>query len=73
MGISEFKATCIAALKEVQLSREPLIVTHRGRAIARVEPILEPCNQLGALRHLGRINVDLLAADFAQEWDMERD
>lgn len=72
MGISEFKATCIAALKEVQVSREPLIITHRGRAIARIEPVLERANQLGTLRHLGRIKADLVLAEFPEEWEMER-
>ncbi|MBA3353018.1 MAG: type II toxin-antitoxin system Phd/YefM family antitoxin, partial [Blastocatellia bacterium] len=39
--ISDFKAKCIAMLKQVQKSGEPLTVTLRGRPIARVEPVVQ--------------------------------
>ncbi|MBI3924528.1 MAG: type II toxin-antitoxin system Phd/YefM family antitoxin [Armatimonadetes bacterium] len=73
IGISEFKSKCIALLKELQSTRTSLIVTHRGRPLARIEPILneEEPRRLGALRHLGRIRGDLVMIDFPDEWEME--
>ena len=41
MIISDFKAKCIAVLKEIERSGEPVVVTLRGRAVARVEPVLD--------------------------------
>ena len=37
--ISEFKAKCIAILREAQRTREPVVVTRRGKPLARIEPI----------------------------------
>ncbi len=36
-----FKAKCLALLDEVEATREPLIVTKRGRAVAQVAPLPE--------------------------------
>jgi prevent-host-death family protein len=36
---STFKARCLALLDQVELDRVPLIITKRGRPIARVMPI----------------------------------
>ena len=38
MLVSEFKAKGIAALTEVHLSREPMIVTLRGKPIVTIQP-----------------------------------
>ncbi|MBM3267260.1 MAG: type II toxin-antitoxin system Phd/YefM family antitoxin [Candidatus Sericytochromatia bacterium] len=71
IGISEFKAGCIQLLKDVQRTREPLVVTHRGRPLARIEPVPEVERKvLGSLRHMGEIRADLLAVDFTDEWEM---
>jgi len=34
-----FKAKCLALLDEVAATRQPLVVTKRGRAVARLVPI----------------------------------
>jgi prevent-host-death family protein len=34
-----FKARCLALLDEVAATRQPLIVTKRGRAVARLVPV----------------------------------
>lgn len=41
MLVSEFKAKCIAALKEVYRSREPMVVTLRGKPIVTIQPFAE--------------------------------
>ena len=39
MPVSEFKVKCIAGLKEVQSSREPRVITLRGKPLAIVRPV----------------------------------
>lgn len=71
IGISEFKAKCIAILKEVHAGNSPLTVTYRGEPLVRIEPIKQPNRVLGALRNKGRILEDLVALDFDEEWEFE--
>lgn len=73
--ISEFKAHCIAELKRVHNTGQPLIVTLRGQPIARVEPIRqtkEPMVQLGALSGQAKILEDLTAIDFSDDWEINQ-
>jgi prevent-host-death family protein len=37
--ISEFKAKCIAIIDEMNRTRDSVIITRRGRPVARLEPI----------------------------------
>jgi antitoxin (DNA-binding transcriptional repressor) of toxin-antitoxin stability system len=71
VAISEFKAKCIALLKETQGTREPILVTRRGHAIARVEPVLDdpPPRKLGALKGKMVIKGDIVHADFSEDWE----
>lgn len=48
---SEFKAKCLALLDEVAETRETLVVTKRGKAVARVEPIEEPRSLIGSVTY----------------------
>jgi prevent-host-death family protein len=72
MLVSDFKAKCIAALKEVQRSGEPVLVTLRGRPLARVEPFADADQrkQLGALKGSMRIRRDLVRSDTTGDWEM---
>jgi prevent-host-death family protein len=36
---AEFKARCLALLKEVAATGLPIVVTQRGQALARIEPM----------------------------------
>jgi prevent-host-death family protein len=74
MGISEFKATCIEALKTVQQTGEPLLVTRRNRPIATVVPYSESpaSSELGKLRGRMKICGDIVHTDFDAEWEMDR-
>jgi len=69
--ISEFKARCIEALRDVDRTRRPLIVTLRGKPIAVVEPVSEQ-RALGTLQGECVIHGDLVAGDFDAEWEMNR-
>lgn len=75
MLISEFKAHCIAELKRVRQTGQPLIVTLRGKPIARVEAIRsadEPAVKLGSRRGRASLKRDLVKVDFTREWEMNR-
>ena len=65
--ISDFKAKCIAMLKQVQKSGEPLTVTLRGRPIARVEPVVQHKSgkrPLGTMRGRLKIKTEIVRSDF---------
>ena len=64
MIISEFKAKCIAVMKHAQQTNEPVLVTLRGRSLARIEPVSDkPApRKLGALRGWMKINGDIILA-----------
>jgi prevent-host-death family protein len=73
MSISEFKATCLAALERVRRSGRPLLITKRGKPIAEVVP---PSTSdtgeawLGAMRGSARITGDIIAPVVpAGEWE----
>lgn len=38
----EFKARCLALLDEVEATGEELVITKRGRPVARIVPVREP-------------------------------
>ncbi len=72
MLISDFKAQCIAVLKEVQRSGEPVVITLRGRPLARVEPFTDGAGgkRLGTLKGSMRIRRDLGRIDTTGDWEM---
>jgi prevent-host-death family protein len=71
--ISEFKARCIQLIKRVQTTRRPLIVTLRGRPIAKVVPFEEPGEagvKLGSRIGQAVFKGDIVQFDFSAEWEM---
>lgn len=46
---SQFKAKCLAMLDEVALTGEEIVVTKRGRAVARVSAAAEPESLRGSV------------------------
>lgn len=73
--ISEFKARCIAEIKRVHRTGQPLVVTLRGKPIARIEPIRspdEPAVRLGTRRGQAQFRGDIVKFDFSDDWEMNR-
>jgi len=77
MAAGEFKAKCLAVLDEVNATGEAVIVTKRGKPVARVTAFDEaaqaenPDSIFGFMRGMGRIveGADLLSSDFNEnEW-----
>ena len=61
--ISKFKATCLAVLDRVAQTREPVLVTRRGKPIARiVPPAPNPAGSwLGSMKGSVTIHGDIVA------------
>lgn len=74
MLVSEFKAKCLAALKEVQRTREPILITLRGKPLATVQPVAahRGGKRLGGLKGLMTVRRDLVKANTTRNWDMLR-
>jgi prevent-host-death family protein len=72
--ISDFKARCIELIKRVQATRQPLIVTLRGRPLAKVVPFEEPGEtgvKLGSRIGQAVFKGDLVQFDFGAEWEIK--
>jgi len=69
--ISLFKVRCIGILKNVARKGEPVVVTLRGKPLARIEPIAERKEPrvLGGLKGSLEIHGDIVRSDFADDWE----
>jgi prevent-host-death family protein len=38
MAAGEFKAHCLAVMEDVRMTREPILITKRGRPVAKLVP-----------------------------------
>ncbi len=68
--VSEFKAKCIGLLKQVQKTKKPLVVTLRGKPLARVEPIVQAKKRvrLVALKGWMEIKGDIIHSTMEKDW-----
>ena len=66
---SEFKARCLELLDEVARTREPLIITKRGRPVARLAPLEADASLSleGSVSYAGDI-----VGPVGDEWDADR-
>jgi prevent-host-death family protein len=65
-----FKAQCLRLLDEVAETGETIVVTKRGKAVARLEPIEEPPSLRGSVIYL--VDDDELLFSTGETWDAER-
>ena len=75
VSISQFKATCLAALERVRKTGRPLLVTKRGVPIAQVLPPPDEPNgksAFGALRGKGMELGDVVSPLPASDWEVLR-
>jgi prevent-host-death family protein len=66
---SRFKAECLALLDEVAATGRELVVTKRGRPVARVVPVEEPPSLAGSVRFA--VDDDELMAPIEAGWDAQ--
>ncbi len=65
-----FKAQCLRLLDEVAETGETIVVTKRGRPVARLEPVEEPRSLVGSVTFL--VSDEELIAPILEPWDVER-
>jgi prevent-host-death family protein len=65
---SEFKAKCLRVLDEVQASRTEVVITKRGKPVARLSPIGSGRGSLrGAWKGTVQIHGDIVRVDLFSE------
>jgi prevent-host-death family protein len=69
ISASQFKARCLALLDEVAESGAELVVTKRGRPVARVGPVDPGASLVGSVSLL--VDEDELIAPIDEHWDAE--
>lgn len=42
IAAGEFKARCLALMEDVRSTRQPLLITKRGKPVAKLVPVEEP-------------------------------
>jgi len=63
ISAGEFKAKCLKLMDEVARTHEPLIITKRGRPVARMVPVEveEPASLFGYMAGTATIHGDIVA------------
>ncbi len=73
VAVSEFKAKCLRLLDEVAQEGQTLVVTKRGRPVARVVPISPPRRSLrGTWKGMVKLKGDIVHFDTSQDWESNR-
>jgi prevent-host-death family protein len=66
-----FKAQCLRLLDEVSETGETIVVTKRGKPVAKVGPVEEPPSLEGSVIYL--VDDDELLFSTGETWDAERE
>lgn len=69
ISASQFKARCLSLLDDVALTGEEVVVTKRGRPVARLVAIEEPRPLAGSVTF--RVSDDELLAPLDVAWDAQ--
>ena len=64
---SQFKAKCLALLDEVAENKQPLVITKRGKPVARVVPVEKPRSLVGSVEFL--VSDDELIKPLWEDWE----
>ena len=70
IAAGEFKARCLALLDEVAETGHEIIVTKRGKPVAKLGPVDAPRTLKGSVRVLGDIVSPIVDPD---DWEVNRD
>ncbi len=66
VSVSDFKARCLAILSRVDATKQPVMITKRGRPIAQIIPPkagAPPKRVLGQMKGTGKIVGDIVSPD----------
>lgn len=70
IAAGQFKAQCLRLLDEVAETGETIVVTKRGRAVAKLEPVEKPPSLKGSVTFL--VSDEELIEPILEPWDVER-
>jgi prevent-host-death family protein len=60
MAAGKFKAQCLQVMEEVRTTKEPVVITKRGRPVARLVPAESDTQEfLGRLKEIIKITGDI--------------
>lgn len=71
MAAGEFKSKCLAVMDEVHAKRVPVIITKRGKPVAKLVPVEEERDEIfGFMKGKIRILGDIVGPAFEpEEWE----
>jgi len=76
IAISQFKATCLSLLERVRNTGEPILVTKRGKPIARILPPSPPAppkkSAFGCMSGRSEQLGDIVEPLSAEDWEVLR-
>ena len=73
VAAGEFKAHCLRLIDEVASRRTEIVVTKRGKPLAKLVPLdAEPADLFGCLAGTVTIHGDIVAP-LGESWDADRD
>ena len=67
VNASRFKAECLGMLDQVAETGQPLLVTKRGKPVARVLPVRSPAPLRGSVEF--KVDDDQLVQPLGETWD----
>jgi prevent-host-death family protein len=71
---AEFKAKCLRLMDEVAKGRTPLVITKRGKPIAKLVPVEEtPIDPFGCMAGTVKILGDIISPIDEDEWTGDAD
>ena len=71
INVTEFKAKCLGLLDKVGLTREPIVITKRGKPVAKVVPVeqeSQPKNHFGYMSGTITIQGDIVSP-MMEDWE----
>ena len=73
LSAGQFGASCLQVLDQVRRTRQPVTITKRGKAVAKLVPVDEPGDQplFGRLKGSIVIGGDIVAPT-GEVWDAEK-
>ncbi len=62
VAAAKFKSQCLALMDEVEHKRKEIVITKRGRPVAKLVPVDAAANPLfGGMRGTGRVTGDIVS------------
>jgi prevent-host-death family protein len=74
MPAGQFKARCLRVMEEVRSTREPVVITKKGRPVAKLVPTDEPAEDIfGCMQGEVEIVGDIVSSPVPlEDWDALR-